>query len=190
MQGKRITRRTIRLRRDALTDEARASASEQIASAVTGLVTELPVGSIVALYAATRTEVATRSLDQRVRARGLRVAYPRVVDGERRLSFHEVTIGELASGRFGLDEPRPDAPTVALTNIAVFVIPGLAFDRDGWRVGWGHGYYDATLASAPDALRIGLAFDCQLVENVEHDPHDAHLDVVVTESALYRVPRA
>jgi 5-formyltetrahydrofolate cyclo-ligase len=58
------------------------------------------------------------------------------------------------------------------------VIPGLAFDRDGWRVGWGHGYYDATLAGAPDALRIGLAFETQMVESVEHDPHDAHLDVV------------
>jgi 5-formyltetrahydrofolate cyclo-ligase len=65
----------------------------------------------------------------------------------------------------------------------------VAFDRGGGRVGWGRGHYDATLAAAaPGALRIGLGFECQLVERVPHDPHDALLHYVVTEAAVYRTP--
>ena len=78
--------------------------------------------------------------------------------------------------------------TIALSDIAAFAIPGLAFDRAGGRVGWGRGYYDATLAAAPQALRIGLAFECQIVESVPHDPHDVRLHYVVTEAAVYRAP--
>ena len=67
-----------------------------------------------------------------------------------------------------------------------FVVPGLAFDRAGGRIGWGRGHYDATLAAAPNARRIGLAFECQLVAEVPHAPHDVRLHFVVTELDTYR----
>jgi 5-formyltetrahydrofolate cyclo-ligase len=69
-----------------------------------------------------------------------------------------------------------------LGQIAAFVVPGLAFDRDGGRIGWGRGHYDATFAAAsPDAPRIGLGFECQLVEAVAHEPHDVALNIIITE---------
>jgi 5-formyltetrahydrofolate cyclo-ligase len=111
----------------------------------------------------------------------VRVAYPRVVPGTRVLDFAE---GALASGAFGLLEPG--GPALALAEIAAFVIPGIAFSRDGGRIGWGRGYYDTTLAAArADALRIGLAFDCQLVADVPREAHDIGVDLVVTETASY-----
>jgi len=63
-------------------------------------------------------------------------------------------------------------------------VPGLVFDRRGNRIGWGRGYYDAFLAAlGRRAHRVGLAYDFQVVEAIEHDGHDVPMDLVVTEHA-------
>jgi 5-formyltetrahydrofolate cyclo-ligase len=187
MRPKLITRRTVLTRRDAMSSDDRAAASAAIAASVMPLLAALPAGANVALYAPKGTEVDTAAIDAWARARDLRVVYPRVVDGDRRLAFHEASIEALVPGKFGLREPAASAPAVEFLDIATVIVPGLAFDRAGRRIGWGHGHYDATLAHvAPSALRIGLAFECQLIEHVPHDPHDAVLHYVVTEAAVYR----
>lgn len=188
MRPKPITRRTVLSRRDALTAAERQAASDEIADAVFQLLTKLAAGAIVALYAPKGTEVDTSRIDAFARARGLRVVYPRIATGERRLVFHEVGIEALVPSTFGLREPIASAPAVELTDIAAVIVPGLAFDRAGGRIGWGRGYYDVTLTAAPAALRIGLAFECQIVEHVPHDPHDALVHYVVTEAAIFRAP--
>ncbi|HUS27666.1 MAG TPA: 5-formyltetrahydrofolate cyclo-ligase [Kofleriaceae bacterium] len=184
---KPITRRTVLLRRDTMPELARIAAGDLIADSVMQLVARFPKGEVIGLYAPKGTEVDTARIDAFARARGLRIAYPRVADNTKLLAFHETTIEALEEGHFSLREPRADAPSLELSAIAAFIIPGLAFDRHGGRVGWGRGYYDVTLAAAnPQALRIGLAFECQLVEQVPRDPHDMHLHYVVTEAAVYR----
>jgi len=185
-RGKPVTRRTVLSRRDALTAEERVAATARISEDVEGLLRSLPAGAVVGLYAAKGSEVATDDIDRRVRAMGLRVAYPRVVDGAKRLVFAEAEIGELVGGRFGLREPAPGAREIELSDIAAFIVPGIAFDRGGGRIGWGHGHYDATLTAAPAAVRIGVAFECQVLDHVPRDPHDALLHHVVTEVASYR----
>jgi 5-formyltetrahydrofolate cyclo-ligase len=162
-------------RRDLMPETERRAASARIAATVAPMLTD----GVIALYAPKSTEVATSAIDADVRARGLRIAYPRVVAGTRVLEFAE---GELAPGSFGLLEPR--GPALSLDAITAFVIPGIAFDREGGRIGWGRGYYDATLAQA-HGLRIGLAFDCQLVEAIPRDAHDIGVNIVVTETASY-----
>jgi len=170
-------------RRDAMSVDERREASARIAATVAPMLTTHDDG-VVALYAPTSTEVATAALDAEARAHGLRVAYPRVVAGSRVLELAESTIDALVPGAYGLREPI--GPALPLADIAVFVVPGIAFDREGGRVGWGHGYYDATLAAArAGVLRIGLAFDCQLVERIPRDAHDIGLDLVVTETTSY-----
>ena len=169
--------------------DERAAASALIAERANQLLAgSLQSGASIALYAPKGSEVDTALVDASARARGLRVAYPRVVDGDRRLELREATPEALVPSRFGLREPV-GGEVVAIAEIAAFVVPGLAFDRAGWRIGWGRGHYDATLAAAtPSALRIGLAFECQLIDEVPHDPHDARLHYVVTEAATYRTP--
>lgn len=166
-----------------MTAEERRVAGTQIAERMAEVLER--VDGVIALYAAKGSEVETRAIDAAARVRGLRVVYPRVVDGERVLAFHEVAIGELVVGTFGLDEPPPGAPVVALGEISAFVVPGVAFDRTGARLGWGRGYYDATLALAPAALRIGLAFECQVVDAVDHETHDVRMNLIVTEVATH-----
>jgi len=181
-RGKPVTRRTVLSRREALTADERTAASARIGERALEL---LARHGTVGLYAPKGSEVDTAALDVALRARGVRVVYPRIVDGQRELAFREVAIAALVPSRFGLREPPP-GELVALTAIEAFCMPGLAFDRDGWRVGWGRGHYDATLAAAPDAVRIGLAFECQLVDHIEHDPHDARVHFVVTELDTYQ----
>lgn len=165
--------------------DARARASATICDAA---VAALPAPAVLALYAAKGSEVDTARLDQRARELGWTIAYPRVSVGARSLSFHVVGIDELAPSRFGLREPSADAPQVALDAITAFVVPGLAFDRAGGRIGWGRGHYDATFTHAsPAALRLGLAFDAQLVEQVAREPHDVALHIIITEVATYRI---
>lgn len=174
--------------RDALTPVTRAAASHQIADRANALLdVKLPQGSVIALYAAKGTEVETLEIDGHAGTHGMRVGYPRIVAGDRRLAFHEVARGALVAARFGLREPRLDAPVLPLDQITAFVIPGIAFDRAGGRIGWGRGYYDATLESAPAALRIGLAFEGQLVDHIAREPHDIPVHYIVTEVATYAV---
>ncbi len=186
-RNKRITRRALLAQRDALSEVERAEKSQRIAEAADALLANVEAGAVVALYASKGSEVSTAGIDAAARARGLVVAYPRVIGDGRPLAFHAARTDELVPAGFGLREPPLHAPEIELAKIAVFFVPGLAFDRGGGRVGWGRGHYDATLAAAPGARRVGLAFDFQLVDGVPCEPHDAPLHVILTEVATYTV---
>jgi 5-formyltetrahydrofolate cyclo-ligase len=172
-----------------MTAVERTVATARIAEAVEPLFERFAAGATVALYAAKGTEVETTAIDAALRAKGFVVVYPRVVDADRVLAFHVARADELVmTSRYALREPVATQPSVAVADIAAFFVPGVAFDREGGRLGWGRGHYDATLAAAkPDALRIGLAFECQVVERVEREAHDAPMHVIVTEVATHVV---
>ena len=186
--AKPTTRRTMLLRRDAMSSVERDAATQTIARAVMPLVDALPAGSVLAVYAAKGSEVDPLAIDLAARAHGLRIAYPRILGRAQQLAFHLADVDSLVLARFGLREPLASAPEVALEEIGAFVVPGIAFDRQGGRIGWGHGHYDATLVHAPHALRIGLAFDRQIVDAVPREAHDIRLHHVVTETTIYRAP--
>jgi 5-formyltetrahydrofolate cyclo-ligase len=185
--GKSAARLAARTRRDGLSEATRTAADQSIATRVAAeLLATLAPGAVVTLYAAKGSEASTTAIEGAARARGLRVAYPRVVRGERALAFHLADLADLAPAGFGLLEPPTTLPEVTLADLDAVVIPGLAFDRAGGRVGWGRGYYDATLALAPRARRVAIAFECQLVEHLPQGPLDARLHWLITEAATYR----
>jgi len=187
-RNKRVTRRTLLAQRDALNETERAEKSQKIAEAADALLAQhVEPGAVVALFAAKGSEVATAAIDAAARTRGLTVTYPRVIGDGQPLAFHPARLDELVPAGFGLREPAADMPAIELGAIAVFFVPGLAFDRAGGRVGWGRGHYDATLAAAPSALRVGLAYDFQLVDGVPREPHDTPMHVILTEVATYTV---
>jgi 5-formyltetrahydrofolate cyclo-ligase len=112
------------------------------------------------------------------------VVYPRITQGQRTLSFCRVDDpSELVPGTYGIPEPPATAEPIRLADIGVFVIPGLAFDRLGRRLGAGKGCYDASLARSP-AFRVGLAFQQQIVDEVPSTAHDLFMDVLITESTI------
>lgn len=163
-------------------------ASAAIAARVLAL-PELCVARTVALYQALPSEPATAGLWHALAARGLRTVFPRIEKGTRVLVFGAADgEADLVRGPLGIRQPAPGRD-VALDAIDVFVVPGVAFDLGGWRLGYGGGYYDTTLARArADAPRIGLCFDEELLERLPHEAHDAPVDVVVTDERTIRSP--
>jgi 5-formyltetrahydrofolate cyclo-ligase len=100
------------------------------------------------------------------------------------LGFHRATPDELVLGRFGIPEPPAAAPRIEAAALAAILVPGLLFDRLGYRLGWGGGWYDATLP-ATAALRIGFAYELQLVDELPRAPHDQPVHLVATDAALH-----
>ncbi|WP_242342928.1 5-formyltetrahydrofolate cyclo-ligase [Anaeromyxobacter terrae] len=136
---------------------------------------------IIALYSGLGAEVDTGAIAARALARGALLVFPRVVPGDRRLAFGRCAPDALASGSLGALEPPADAPEVPREAVDLVLMPGVAFSADGHRLGRGGGYYDATLESMPRAVRIGLAFELQVVPALPFEAHDARLDALVTE---------
>ena len=90
---------------------------------------------------------------------------------------------DLIAGRWDIPEPRPGLPLVDPATIDVVIVPGSAFDRAGGRMGYGGGFYDTFLTRLrPDARRIGIGFDLQVVERVPREAHDLCVDLIVTET--------
>jgi 5-formyltetrahydrofolate cyclo-ligase len=174
-------RRSLRERRAALPAALVRAASAAVCADVAALPAFARAGS-VALYAATRGEIDPLSLRAALHARGAVVAYPRVVTtAPPRLAFCRVADGDaLATGRFGLSEPPADAAPVDDGELEVVVVPGIAFARDGHRLGFGRGYYDQALAARPRALRVGLCHEFQLLDRLPPRVGDEPVDVVIT----------
>lgn len=136
----------------------------------------------IAVFAALPGEVDLSNFVQQHPDR--RWVYPRIAGDD--LVFHAVKhpAMELIQGPFGVREPFPTLPEVAIGDIDAFLCPGLAFDARGGRLGRGRGFYDRMLEGArPDALKIGVCFAHQIVEDTFPEPHDIHMDKVVSENA-------
>jgi 5-formyltetrahydrofolate cyclo-ligase len=86
---------------------------------------------------------------------------------------------DLVVGQFGIREPHPDCPAVALNRLDLFLVPGVAFDPNGRRLGRGHGYYDRLLAGV-GGFKCGVGFDGQILDAVPREPSDVLLDCILT----------
>lgn len=146
----------------------------------------------VCWYVNVRSEVETLPAIERCIADGPPVVVPWCVDRTTLALFDLRSLDELVVGRFGILEPAVELRqlserAVDPQSVDLFFVPGVAFDSAGHRLGHGAGYYDRLLENArPDAVKVGLAFDCQIVEAVPAAPHDIAMDAVITESASYR----
>jgi len=120
---------------------------------------------------------------------GKRVALPRVQHPDEEMSLHWVhSRGDLKQGPQGFEEPRADSETAHLSDLQLMVIPGIAFDRQGGRLGRGGGHYDRLLDRADRrAVVLGLFYSVQEVPRVPHDPWDQALHWVATEEGCFRV---
>ena len=167
-------------RRDALPAEARQVAAEVIAARKF----PLAVGprSIVSGFMPLKSEISPLPLMKKLAASGVRLALPVIAGRGKPLIMRLWTFGEeLDRGQWNIREPKPEAAEV---EPDIVLVPLLAFDRTGHRIGYGAGYYDMTIArlrAHKPIVAIGLAFAAQEVPAVPATPRDARLDLVVTE---------
>lgn len=172
-------RRMMRERREALDAPFLTAAARDLAAAVAAALPEVAAASRVGLYAAIRGELGVDRVDCGEAARFL----PIVQRAEKTLRFGPAH-GPLRRGSFGIAEPAQG--DVAIGDLDVVFVPGLAFDRHGNRLGWGAGHYDRALAGVRDArpLLIGVAHDFQLVDELDAQPWDVPMHAVATPTRV------
>ncbi len=187
--AKAALRREILARRDALQPSARARLSAA-ALERTRVLDAFRRARTILGYASFGSEVHTRPFLQQVLASGRTLVLPRVDREARLLVLHEVRglDTELRPGTWGIPEPAPArCRLVAPAEIDFVLVPGLVFDPDGGRIGYGAGYYDRLLGSWPEPLPplVAAAFELQVVPAVPVLATDRRVDLVVTESRTY-----
>ncbi|MFP4015887.1 MAG: 5-formyltetrahydrofolate cyclo-ligase [Halanaerobiales bacterium] len=134
------------------------------------------------LYHSIRNEIITHEIIDFLLEKGKNVYLPYISDDKSKLeigciSKHE----ELAAGVFGIKEPN-DRKNIPVQLMDIVVVPGLLFDRNGYRIGYGGGYYDKLLAEITDnTISIGLAYNCFLKDSLPVDSFDIPVDIIVTE---------
>jgi 5-formyltetrahydrofolate cyclo-ligase len=181
---KRAVRTRVRAERDGLPPAERERASLAIADSVLPL-PEVRTASTAMVFSSFGSEVDTGPIVGGLLERGVAIALPRVEGGEL-VAIAFLPGDALVEAALGMLQPAGDR-VVALNEIDVAVTPGVAFDRAGYRVGYGGGFYDRFFASArPDLAKVGVCFAMQLVDRVPHGAWDVPVDVVVTEREVVR----
>ena len=151
--------------------------NEQLFSCISRM-PEIINASLVYCYISYNHEADTRQLLGFLWEHGIRTAVPKVL-GAGQMAFYEIfSMADLEPGLMGIPEPGAGSQPVRGQQAAV-ITPGLAFDRNGYRVGYGGGYYDRFFASEPQHLRIGIAYEFQVYDSLPSDDYDEQLDYLI-----------
>ena len=183
-RAKEALRSQMRAVRETLPSSACDLRSAEITKRLFALA-ELERATTILAFASIRNEVRTRPCIEAVWAAGKRVVLPRVVGDE--LWLHAVDSETvLAEGAFRVPEPPEDTPRVAPHDVDFALVPALAVDPRGYRIGYGGGYYDKLIPQLDNARTCALAYDFQLIAEVPVLPFDAGVDLVVTDERVIR----
>ena len=142
----------------------------------------LDEANYIMIYYSVRNEVNTAPIINYLLEAGKTVALP-VCTPERDLNAAVINdLSQLQPAPFGLMEPGPGSPLIADEELQLIVIPGVAFDEKGYRLGHGAGYYDRFLSKTPNAFKLGLAYDFQIVPDLPTENHDQRMNGLLTPS--------
>ena len=187
-QSKAVIRERLREARQHIPPKERAAATREICQHGEALICERikpQDKTVVSGFWPIRDEVDIRPLLIQLNKANLICSLPVVTSKQQPLVFRKWQLGEaLKEGERGLHQPSEEAP---LVSPKILIVPLLACDRDGYRLGWGAGYYDRTLEklrAASTVVAIGVGFSLQQVDKVPRDRHDQRLDFMVTEKGV------
>ena len=175
---KKALRRAIGAKKSALTPEEVERRSAILAQRLFDTEPYRQAGSLYA-YLSFNQEVRTNPIIERAWAGGKRVAVPKVI-GKEMVFIWLTNFDQLGPGYYGITEPIEDGPVADDTH-ALVLMPGLAFDPEGHRVGYGGGFYDRFLEKEPEHPLVALCFDFQMFDHLEVESHDIPVDLVITD---------
>jgi 5-formyltetrahydrofolate cyclo-ligase len=163
---------------------------DQLSSRITARLLDLPTlkeARIISTYLDIGSEVRTRGLVEWAVGNSKKIIVPVVDKAQQRLIFSEFrTPEELERGAHGIQEPKREfRRPIALEQADVILVPGVAWDQKGFRIGYGAGYYDRSInALRTHVTTIGLAYEFQFISNVPRSRYDRRVDRIVTESRI------
>lgn len=186
-ERKRVRAETLR-RREALTSEERARLSQRVVNSALRWIQREGFDSVM-LYLSMRSEVETTDLLEGLLNSGKQICAP-VIDTEqvkltpRRIQNPNT---ELVRHSYGMLEPNDACPIFPTEHLQLIVVPGIAFDRKGYRLGYGKGFYDRFLTKCPHAIPIGLAYQIQVVEDTFPQAWDVPVQHIFTETGRIEI---
>jgi 5-formyltetrahydrofolate cyclo-ligase len=186
--NKHDIRQRLRRKRDGIAQEAKVRMDARICEALCALPEFVSAHTILS-YASFRSEVDTFGIMQKAQEMDKRIVVPRVFAAEHVLMLYEImSADELEPGYRGIKEPpEKKERELQLRDIHLVLIPGIAFDPAGNRLGYGGGYYDILLAGKPKGMPVvALAYEEQVVASLPLEPHDVRVDIVVTPERIIR----
>lgn len=188
MHDKPTLRKTMREQLRAVDETTRNRISRQMAAHILALAGSSQAGTTIALFGGLKSEpdmlpqILPPFLSQ-----GIRVCFFQI-EGEEMHAHHILTVDDLHRGPMNIWEPKLHCPRLSPAELDVIFVPGLAFTRDGRRIGRGGGYYDRYLGQPECRARlIGITTDLQLVDDIPTEPHDRRVSEIITESGLITV---
>ncbi|MEK7275570.1 MAG: 5-formyltetrahydrofolate cyclo-ligase [Candidatus Desantisbacteria bacterium] len=201
---KKSLRNSILSIRNTLSPEERCQKSGLIAKNLFGLEEFNKLSSIL-FYVAARSEVQTEGIIRQAIKQGKRVFLPVTDIENKRLlisELHDFDI-ELAKGGYGIMEPMEIYQRfVSLSEVEMIIVPGIAFDINGYRIGYGGGYYDRLLEPISEkypqenkkhqnikTCLIGICFECQLIDAIPVENHDMSVEIIITEERIINIKR-
>ena len=182
---KRTVRNAVLINRKKLNREIRLHKSKKIFNRLIDI-DEIKHAKRVMVYVNFQEEVETRDLIEYLWNNDIEVIVPlcepKLRDMKPSLLY---SFDELAPGTFGVLEPVKQAIRIVdADTIDVIIVPGLAFDRHGGRIGYGAGYYDRFFEKVPNSTLIAIAYDEQVIDNVPMERHDRRIPLIVTDSEI------
>lgn len=166
-----------------LDKEQRAALDFKIANNVRKLYQYSPCKTVM-IYVSTPIEINTVPIIQMAFADGKRVAVPRCIPGTRKMEFYYITsLDDLEPGSFSVMEPKDDMPMLTDFDKCLMIMPGIQFDTNGYRIGYGKGYYDRYMAKYT-GFSAGLCYDWELRRHLCHGRFDRPVSAVVTDSHI------
>ena len=188
METKAEIRKRILETRTNLTDDEVAAKSEAILQKVLKTPEYMEADNIL-LYADYNHEVMTRGIFEDAIMRKKRVYFPKSDKlTNSMLFFQTVSVKQLEKGFMGIPEPKENMQLCYKFNPdedTLVILPGVAFDTRGFRLGYGKGFYDKFLSSRRQLSTMALAFACQIVDEMPDEEHDIKMDKIVTEEIIY-----
>ena len=172
--------------REEMDEGEKTKRDEAICSVARGLVS-FRYAEYVLLYAATDNEIDVSRIAEYAWEQGKKVAFPRCDTMTHTMKYHIVeSLDELAPDSYGIREPSPDLPVFMpedSTGSAVCFVPGLVYDRSGYRLGYGKGFYDRYL-SAFSGCKIGVVYSDYIIPSVPRGRYDVTVDILLTEKGI------
>jgi len=172
------------LRRNSLSAQEIAEQSYKICERIIQLPQFIECNTIFT-YKSFGSEVDTNPLIEHAWETGKKVYVPKV-KSKNKMDFYRIEKGQpLEKSAYGILEPADKSGLTLPDEKTMFIIPGLVFDKNGYRIGYGAGYYDFYLAECEVLAKVGVCFDFQLIDDVCPDEYDIPVSVIVTEKDIY-----
>lgn len=182
MEKKNI-RNQIREKRESLSSFEVKETSEKITKALLKS-KYFQEAEVIMSYMSFKNEIDTNEINEAALRAGKKLLFPKIV-GKEKIEAVEYGKG-FQKGAMGIEEPIGDGYT---GKIDLIIVPGIAFDKTGNRIGFGKGYYDRFLENYPDSIKISCAYDFQLVEKIVIEKHDKKIDIIFLKNNMIEVKK-